>query len=191
VPSWDRHQYRRARGGGEVDTGRGIDLDKHRDDSASSRFLGSVGLDASIGPIQMHQFQGVDSLLPPEMAARAEEIGVKKAGADALTLFGLAVLAGAFIALGAIFSTTVGVSGATINTPQGAQAFSTALPYGIVRLLSGLAFSLGLILVVVGGAELFTGNNLIVMAWASRKVTTRALLRNWGIVYAGNFAGAV
>jgi formate/nitrite transporter len=65
------------------------------------------------------------------------------------------------------------------------------LPYGVVRLLAGLVFSLGLILVVVGGAELFTGNNLIVMAWASGKVTGRALLRNWAIVYAGNFAGAI
>jgi formate/nitrite transporter FocA (FNT family) len=58
-------------------------------------------------------------------------------------------------------------------------------------LLGGLAFSLGLILVVVAGAELFTGNNLIVMAWASRKVSTARLLRNWTLVYAGNFAGAI
>ena len=67
------------------------------------------------------------------------------------------------------------------------QTFSTGLPYGVTRLLTGLVFSLGLILVIVGGAELFTGNNLIVMAWASGKVTTRGLLRNWGIVYLGNF----
>ena len=65
------------------------------------------------------------------------------------------------------------------------------LPYGVSRLLAGVAFSLGLVLVVVAGAELFTGNNLIVMAWASRRVTTARLLRNWAIVYAGNFAGAV
>jgi formate transporter len=91
----------------------------------------------------------------------------------------LAVLAGAFIALGAAFTTTV-TAGA-----------SGVLPYGITRLLGGLVFFLGLILVVVAGAELFTGNNLIVMAWASGKVTTGQLLRNWIIVYIGNFVGSV
>jgi formate transporter len=121
----------------------------------------------------------LDSLLPPEMAARAEQVGVNKANMDTTALFALAVLAGAFIALGAMFATTV------------ASGAAGVLPYGVTRLLAGLAFSLGLILVVVGGAELFTGNNLIVMAWASRKVTTSLLLRNWSIVYAGNFAGAV
>jgi formate transporter FocA len=125
-----------------------------------------------------HAFR-IDALLPAEMAAKAEEIGVKKAALDAASLFVLAVLAGAFIALGAVFSTTVAA-----GTPG-------ALPYGVVRLLAGLVFSLGLILVVVGGAELFTGNNLIVMAWANRKISTARLLRNWGIVYLGNFVGAV
>ena len=119
-----------------------------------------------------------DSLIPAEMAERAERVGVRKAELDAVSTFALAVLAGAFIALGAIFATTVGAGGA-------------ALPYGIVRLVSGVAFSLGLILVVVGGAELFTGNTLIVMAWADGKVSTRRLLRNWLIVYAGNLVGAV
>jgi formate transporter len=132
----------------------------------------------------------IDSLLPPAMAARAEEIGVKKATCDGLTLFVLAVLAGAFIALGAIFSTTVSAGAMTFNTADGAKAFFSGLPYGIVRLLSGLSFSLGLILVIVGGAELFTGNNLIVMAWAGGKVKTRDLFRNWVIVYVGNFLGA-
>jgi formate transporter FocA len=119
-----------------------------------------------------------DSLLPPEMAARAEEVGRRKADLDAVTTFSLAVLAGAFIALGAIFATTVSAGGAEA-------------PYGIVRLLAGIAFSLGLILVVVGGAELFTGNTLIIMAWANRKVRTTSILRNWAIVYAGNLVGAV
>jgi formate transporter len=120
----------------------------------------------------------LDSLLPPEMAARAEQIGVKKAAMDAAGMFTLGVLAGAFIALGAMFATTV-------------SAAAPEIPYGLSRLLAGSVFSLGLILVVVGGAELFTGNNLIVMAWASRKVRTAQLLRNWVIVYAGNFAGAL
>ena len=112
------------------------------------------------------------------MATRAEDVGVRKARLDTVTLFALSVLAGAFIALGAIFATTV-------------SAGAGDLPFGLVRLFAGLAFSLGLILVVVGGAELFTGNNLIVMAWASGKVSTRLVLRNWSIVYVGNLVGAL
>lgn len=120
----------------------------------------------------------LDALMPREMAARAEAVGVAKAGLSAFPLLALAVLAGAFISLGALFATVAAAGG-------------QALPFGLGRLLIGLAFSLGLILVVVAGAELFTGNNLIVMAWASGKVTTAQLLRNWLLVYLGNFAGAV
>jgi formate/nitrite transporter len=112
------------------------------------------------------------------MAARAEEIGVKKANLDVASMFALAILAGAFIALGAIFATTVLAGSAG------------ALPYGVARFLAGTAFSLGLILVLVGGAELFTGNNLIVMAWASGRVGTGVLLKNWLVVYLGNFVGS-
>lgn len=120
----------------------------------------------------------IDALLPAEMATRAAYVGERKAEAPALTMFTLSVLAGAFIALGAVFAT---------NTAAG----TSALPFGLAKLITGLVFCLGLILVVVGGAELFTGNNLIVMAWASGKVTTRALLRNWVIVYIGNFVGSI
>jgi formate transporter len=106
-------------------------------------------------------------------------------------MFALAMLAGAFISLGAIFATTVG-SGSFASTVPDAQAtLTTAWPTGFSRLLAGFAFSLGLILVVVGGAELFTGNNLIVMAWANRKVSSRLLLKNWIIVYLGNFVGSL
>ena len=118
----------------------------------------------------------LDALPPAEVARKAESVGVAKAGMPAVDLFALAVLAGAFIALGAAFATTV--------------ASGSDLPYGVTRLLAGLAFTLGLILVVVAGAELFTGNNLIVMARASGRIGTLALLRNWAIVYAGNFVGA-
>lgn len=121
----------------------------------------------------------IDALLPAEMARRAELLGVRKAEAPLFTLFTLAILAGAFIALGAVFATTV------------ATGASGSLPFGVTKLLVGLVFCLGLILVVVGGAELFTGNNLIVMAWASGKVTTRALLRNWLVVYIGNLVGSI
>lgn len=118
----------------------------------------------------------IDSYAPAEMAQRVESVGVKKANLDAATTFALAILAGAFIALGANFATLVWTD--------------NGLSYGVSRLLGGLVFSLGLILVIVGGSELFTGNNLIVMAWASRKVRTGQLLRNWVIVYIGNFIGA-
>lgn len=121
----------------------------------------------------------IDALLPAEMARRAEYIGVSKAEAPILQTFVLAILAGAFIAFGAIFATTV------------ATGTSGTLPYGVAKLLVGAVFCLGLILVIVGGAELFTGNNLIVMAWASRKVSTTSLLRNWVVVYAGNFIGSM
>ena len=132
----------------------------------------------------------IDALLPAEMARRAEYLGVRKAEMPALKVFTLAILAGAFIALGAIFATTIWSGGMTITGADGA-AFSTGLPYGVTRLLGGVAFCVGLILVVIGGAELFTGNNMIVMAWASRKITSKALLRNWGIVYLGNFVGSI
>lgn len=133
----------------------------------------------------------IDALLPAEMAARAEFLGVRKAEMPFLKMFMLSVLAGAFIALGAIFATTIGAGAMAVTTPDGAAAFNTGLPYGVTRLLMGVVFSLGLILVVVGGAELFTGNNLIVMAWANGKVTGRALIRNWIIVYLGNFVGSL
>lgn len=120
-----------------------------------------------------------EALVPPEMAKRAEGAGVSKVNLGPLRMFALAVLAGAFIAMGAIFATTAtaGVAG--------------VLPFGVVKVLGGLVFCLGLILVIGAGAELFTGNNLIVMAWASGKVSTWKLLRNWIVVYIGNFAGSV
>jgi formate/nitrite transporter len=118
--------------------------------------------------------------MPEEMARRAEYIGVLKSEAPFLKLFFLAILAGSFIALGAIFATTVAIQGA-----------GTAVPFGVNQLLVGLAFCLGLILVIVAGAELFTGNNLIVMAWASGRISLKCLLRNWAVVYLGNFIGSV
>ena len=96
---------------------------------------------------------------------------------DLVSMAVLAGLAGAFIALGAVlFTVTVTGAGGGFGPP---------------RLLGGVAFSLGLILVIVAGAELFTGNTLVIMAWASRKVSTPLLLRGWAIVYVGNFVGAI
>jgi formate/nitrite transporter FocA (FNT family) len=121
--------------------------------------------------VESDRAPSLDALIPAEMAARAEQTGLKKVRMDAVSLIVLAVLAGAFISLGAVFSTTV-VAGAA------------EVPYGVRQLLAGTVFSLGLVL--VGGAELFTGNSLIVMAWASGKVSTSSLLKNWTLVYAGN-----
>lgn len=118
-----------------------------------------------------------DPYAPAEMARRVELAGVTKAGLDVLSLLTLAVLAGAFIALGAQLATVVGVD--------------STLGFGPTRLLVGVAFSLGLILVVIAGAELFTGNTLIVMAWLGRQVSARRLLRNWSLAYLGNFIGAL
>jgi formate transporter len=120
----------------------------------------------------------MEAPLPDEMAEKAEAVGVRKVALPFWSMFALAVLAGAFIGLGAMFATTT-------------AAATSTLPYGLARLLIGLVFCLGLILVVVAGAELFTGNNLIVMAWASRRISTWALLRNWLVVYVGNFIGSL
>ncbi len=122
-----------------------------------------------------------DAYPPPEIAARVCKLGLAKVNTAVPTMLALAVLAGAFISLGALFYTvtiTVGKEGPT-------------LPFGILRLVGGMTFSLGLILVVVGGAELFTGNNLIAMAWATGCVQTRQVVRNWLWVYLGNVLGAV
>ena len=120
--------------------------------------------------------RGLDALLPAEIAERAERIGAAKTRLDWMSLAALAVLGGAFIGLGGMFATTV------LSGVEGAD--------GPVRALAGLVFALGLVLVVVGGAELFTGNNLMVMAWASGKIRLAEMARAWAIVWAGNFIGA-
>lgn len=119
----------------------------------------------------------LDAFLPPEMAERAEDAGVKKANLDFWSMFALAVLAGSFIGLGADLCTLV--------------TTDTGLGFGLNKLLGGLVFSLGLILVIVAGAELFTGNNLIVMAWVGGKLSLGQLMRNWVIVYLGNLTGSL
>jgi len=120
-----------------------------------------------------------DALPPPQIAARAEDVGVAKGRLGFTSTLMLAVLAGAFIAMGAIFS-TVAVTGAAGH-----------LPWGVTRVLAGVTFCLGLILVVVAGAELFTGNNLLVMAFVSGKLSLARLMRNWAIVYVGNLTGSI
>jgi formate transporter len=119
----------------------------------------------------------LDAYPPAQIARLVEAVGVRKAGLPASQTLLLGVLAGAFIAFGASLYIVV--------------ITDSTLGYGPTRLVGGLAFSLGLILVIVGGSELFTGNSLIVMGWADRKISTAALLRNWGLVYVANLAGAV
>jgi formate transporter len=120
---------------------------------------------------------GLQAFSPPQIAASVDEIGVAKARLPLTALLMLGIAAGGFIGLGALYYTLV-VSDPTLS-------FATA------RILGGVAFSLGLILVVVAGAELFTGNNLLVMAWADKKIATHELLRNWIVVYVANAIGAI
>ncbi len=119
----------------------------------------------------------IDAHPPREIARMVERLGVAKAHTPAVTLFVLALLAGAFISLGALFFIVV--------------VTKSGFGFGVTRLLGGISFSLGLILVVVAGAELFTGNNLLAMAWASRLICSRDVLRNWLLVYFGNVLGCL
>lgn len=124
----------------------------------------------------MPEIFGFDAFSPREIAERIESIGVAKARLPLLSMAMLGVLAGAFIGLGALYSTLI--------------SSDPAMGFSARRVLAGVAFSLGLLLVVVAGAELFTGNNLLVMAWADRKISSADLLRNWLIVGLANFVGA-
>ena len=114
---------------------------------------------------------------PAEIKEAVEKVGVKKANLPFLASLMLAVIAGGGIGLGALYYTVV-VSDA-------------GLSFAAARVMGGVVFSLGLIIVLVGGAELFTGNNLIVMAWASGNVSAKEMLRNWVVVYFGNLIGAL
>ncbi len=114
---------------------------------------------------------------PAEIKEAVEKVGVKKATLPFLSSFMLAIVAGGGVGFGALYYTIV--------------ASDPTFSFATVRVVGGLVFTLGLALVLVGGAELFTGNNLIVMAWASGKVSTRTMLRNWTIVWLGNLVGAL
>ncbi len=128
---------------------------------------------------QHDQTMTIENVLPREMAVRAEEVGVTKARLSFTSTFALGLLGGAFISLGAMLSTA---------STAGASSGATS---GAARLIAGITFSSGLLMVVVSGAELFTGNNLVVVAFASRRITAKALMRNWLIVYLANLVGAL
>ena len=119
----------------------------------------------------------IDAYTPAQMAVRVEKAGIVKGNRDFFSTFSLAMMAGVFIALGAVFYTFV--------------IHDSTLSVGLTKLIGGLVFSLGLILVIITGAELFTGNNLIVMAFVGRKITFTQLISNWGIVFGGNLVGSL
>ena len=125
----------------------------------------------------MQDPQSMDALPPAEIALRLEATGVNKACLPACNLMLLGLLGGVYIGFGGALATLVGSE--------------TTLGYGMGRLAAGLAFSLGLFVLVVGGGELFTGNNLMVLAFASRRISGHALLRNWGVSFAANAGGAL
>lgn len=118
----------------------------------------------------------VDAFTPAEVAEKVKTVGVYKANMPLLSLVILSLMAGAFIAFGAMYY-TVAITDSHVS-------------YGITKLIGGVAFTLGFTLVVIAGAELFTGNTLVVMAWAKGKVSLAGLLRNWSIVYVCNAIGA-
>jgi formate transporter len=122
------------------------------------------------------ELYGSDAYAPSEVARRVETIGVAKAQMPLLPLAMLGVLAGAFIGLGSMLFVIVKAD--------------AGLGFAASQIAGGLVFSLGLLLVVVAGAELFTGNNLLAMAWADGKISSGEVLRNWVVVCATNFAGA-
>ena len=124
----------------------------------------------------MSDIFGLDAFAPKEIAAKVETIGVAKARLPLLSMLMLGILAGAFIGLGSLYFVIV--------------KSDPTLGFASKQVLGGVVFSLGLILVVVAGAELFTGNNLLAMAWADGKISTLELLRNWVVVCIGNFIGA-
>lgn len=125
----------------------------------------------------MSEIYGSDAYAPREVALRVENVGVLKARLGLLPLAMLGMLAGGFIGLGSMFFALV--------------KSDASLSYATGQVLGGLVFSLGLLLVVVAGAELFTGNNLLAMAWADGKVSTAEVLRNWCVVCLANLVGAV
>jgi formate transporter len=119
----------------------------------------------------------LDPFVPVEIARRLEAISVLRASFPTRKLVLLAALGGVYIGFGGALATLV--------------ATDATLGYGLSKLAAGLAFSLGLFMLVVAGGELFTGNNLMVLAFASRKISLHAVLRNWLLAYAANACGAI
>lgn len=121
----------------------------------------------------------MDALTPAEITAKAEEVGYKKAtGKFSHTLIS-GILAGMYIAFGAVFSIT-SISG-----------LAGHVPFGIIKVIAGLAFSLGLILVMVAGAELFTWNALLIISWLNKRISSLHMIKNLILIWCANFIGAL
>jgi formate/nitrite transporter len=119
---------------------------------------------------------GSNAYAPQEIALRVQAVGVKKARLPLLSQLILSLLGGAFIGMGALLYVL-------IHSDAG-------LGFAARQVMAALSFCLGMLLVVVAGAELFTGNNLLVMARAQGAIGNGEVLRNWAIVFAGNLVGA-
>jgi formate/nitrite transporter len=120
-----------------------------------------------------------DDLDPEDIPAKAESSYADKVALGGGDLLVLGFLAGVFIAFGSVFSLVV------LSVPDG------AVPFGVLQLLAGLAFSLGLILVMIAGAELFTGNTLMVTLWLQDENSWSEVLRAWALAYVGNLGGSL
>jgi formate transporter len=121
----------------------------------------------------------IEPLMPDALALACEKQGLKKANQPLSTQFMLGILGGAFVGIGGMFA---------MITASGAEGM---LSYGLTRLLMGITFSLGLLLVVLAGAQLFTSDCLMVMAWASKRLSLGRAMRVWTTVWAGNFVGSI
>jgi formate transporter len=123
------------------------------------------------------QVADIDPYAPPQIAARVDKVATLTAQLSTAKTFILGILAGVYLAMGAQFATVV--------------ISDSSLHYGLTSLIAGIVFSMVLMLVVVGGAELFTGKNLIIMGYIGGRITTGAMLSNWIIVYIGNLIGGL
>jgi formate/nitrite transporter len=119
----------------------------------------------------------LDAFAPGDIARRVEAANVQRAALPTRVLILLGLLGGLYIGFGGALATLA--------------LTDSGLGYGPGRLAAGMAFSLGLLLLVVAGGELFTGNNLMVLALASRKISLHAVLRNWSLAFLANAAGAL
>lgn len=114
-----------------------------------------------------------------ELIEHAEKTADKKINHSNGNLILLSIMAGFFISFGGLFAILISAGSGGI------------LSFGVTKTLMGLAFSVGLILVMIAGAELFTGSTVTILGWLNKKMTLLALLKNWGFVYLGNFIGSI
>lgn len=123
------------------------------------------------------QIFDIDAYSPSQMASRIDAVAAVKAEYSTTQTFWMGINAGVYIGLGAQFATLV-ISDSTLH-------------FGLTSIIAGIVFTLGLILVVVGGAELFTGNCLIIIGYVDKRITNKEVLKNWSISFTGNLIGSL